>query len=174
MLNYYVQWNDKSFCSAHYKKQRERFLPMITYQVNEHLYFDTEHKILLSTTEYKQKDETIACLQMNGELFSVFNGIVKDQCSGAELRPEEFIYTGAKGKARIDRRQFEEMAERFKAGGSTAEREILEEYAYTGKDGQTGSQRIVVRMQSGEMTVEIEFGDVKEFENFVFPDWVIC
>jgi hypothetical protein len=52
------------------------------------------------------------------------------------------------------------------------EKESLEEYAYTGKDGRPGSVQISVKSKGDKMTAVIYFTDTEHLYHFVGPAWL--
>lgn len=149
----------------------------VTYAVDKDSYAKSEHHVLSVTTEYTYKSDMLIhlwmeknlCIRLNNRLRYAFR-IHKD------LQNEHFFFkkTYNQGKAKpISRSVFEEKQKRFDIGQTVFVQNILEEYAYTGKDGCSEEIQITVEVKEDEMTAEISFKDETQPENFVAPVWLI-
>ena len=152
---------------------------LINYGVDKELYEnpETPHNITLITMEYFYKNEVLVHLQIGKNLGIRFNNLIRYEFKQEEvLQNEQFLYKKAydKGNAEaITQQIFEKKYKRFDISKTTVEREILHEYRYTGKNGNTDIVQIAVILKVDNITAFIEFKDAKQYENFIGPAWLV-
>ena len=92
-----------------------------------------------------------------------------------DLQDEQFLskktYGGGSEKL-TTRSTFDEKLRRFNMAQTVIKHEILEEYAYTDKNGNSDSVQIVVRENALKMSASIDFRDADHYKNFICPAWI--
>lgn len=150
---------------------------VVTYGIDKDLYDNSEHRVSLVTTEYSHINDTLVRLQIGKNLGIRLNNLLShDFKTNTVFQNEQFLFKKAykQGKAKpITRSTFEDKMKRFDMSHTVTEREILEEYAYKGKDGRFGEAQIVIRVKDDEMIAVIDFKDVEQYNNFVPPAWLV-
>jgi len=148
------------------------------YRVNRALYFlpETVHTIELLTTEYTCRNDLLVHLRLGKNLGIRLNNIIRYEVNKAEeFQNEQFLYKkkyqGEDAKP-VTRSAFDEKMSHFDMGQTVIEREMLEQYAYTDKNGKSASVQIVVREKGVDMTASIDFRDAEQFTNFICPAWL--
>jgi hypothetical protein len=150
----------------------------IAYRVDQDLYHasDHQHDISLVTTQYQFGNELLVHL-LFGKKNSVrlndrLDDLLKD---GAKILNEYFFYkkTYIPGNAKpVTRSTFEAKRKRFDMSQTAIEREILEDYAYTDKNGLPGYVIIIMTDNGNTTTATIDFEDTAQYENFICPVWL--
>jgi len=152
---------------------------LITYQVDKGLYNDlnTPHNIALTTTEYTYKNNILAHLQIGKNLgIGLNNRLSYELKRDIVLQNEQFftmkIYNRGRPK-QTTRSTFEEKLKRFDMGQTIVEQEIVEQYIYTDKAGNSDWVHIAIIINDDDMTAVIEFKDAVQLNNFVAPIWLV-
>lgn len=158
---------------------RQGMVIVASYHVDTALYFssDTVHTVTLHTTEYTYKNDLLVHLQVGKKLNARLNEVFRhDFRKNESLAGEQYFHkkTYNKGNAKpTTQSTFDDKLSRFDMGKTVIEQEIVEEYAYTGKDGKPDSVQIAVRDKSGtDITATIDFKDMAQHDNFICPAWL--
>ena len=172
--------SQKIFAAGKYNGRRGRLIAVIVnYIVDKNIYYgsQTKHSILLITTEYIRGNTVLAHVEQGVNLNIRVNNLldyVLNKTSG--LKKEHFFvkksYNQGKAKA-ITRSTFEETLKRLDMSRTVIEQEILEDYDYTDKTGTSGKVQIAVSVKKDAVTAVIDFKDVKQYENFICPEWFV-
>jgi hypothetical protein len=148
----------------------------VTYRVDDALYFDSEHDVSLETTEYAYGGDLLVHMWIGKSIGSCLGErLEKIFTVNMDVESDQFFQKSAShnGIAQLTTRDlFEEKLQRFDKSQTVVEKEILEEYAYVGKDGRPGSVRISVKSKGGRMTAVIYFADTEHLYHFVSPAWL--
>jgi hypothetical protein len=152
---------------------------IVSYRVDTTLYFspDTAHTLTLSTTEYTYKNDVLVHFQFGNNLNIRLNNLLRYEFKKSkEVHNEQFLYkkTYAGGNAKpTSQSTFDDKLSRFDLAQTAIEQEMVEEYAYTDKNGNSDSVQIAVRIKNGtDMTAAIEFNDMTQYECFAGPKWL--
>ena len=151
---------------------------IISYTVDKDLYYSpgTSHNIVTVTTEYVYKNEMLVRLEINKNLGIRLNNLIQYQFKKDDtLEKEHFFYkkTYHDGKAKkTTRSTFEDKMKRFDMAKTIKEQELLEEYAYTDKNGRRDEVQIVIMVKGDTMTAVIDFKDAEQNINFIPPPWL--
>lgn len=146
-----------------------------TYQVDKNLYYvpDAKHDISLITTEYTYGNEMLIHLQVGKNLGIRLNNCMHHEIAdGTALPSEQFLFkkTYRSGNAKpITRITFDEKLKRFDIDKTSVEKEILQDYSYIGKNGSSDNVQIVIKEKAGTITAAIDFRDIEQYENFIYP-----
>lgn len=151
----------------------------ITYRVDKDLYHaaDIKHDISLITTEYKYGNELLVHLLIGKNLGIRLNNRFSDLLprGGAGIQNEQYLFKKRynQGTSKlITRSTFDAKISRFDMSQTVIERETLEEYAYTDKNGLPDHVQIVITDKADTTTGTIDFNNVCQYENFPCPVWL--
>ena len=158
------------------RHRRLRMIIGITYGVDTDLYYSSEHRQSLITTEYRYKNNTLVHLRIGKNLGIRINGRLRCAFRTNENLQDELFYCKKIGQNRpepMTRSTFEAKMKRFDKSQTVVEQEIVETYVYRDRDGRYDETRVIIRAKAGSMTAEIDFKDIEQFNNFVRPTWLI-
>jgi hypothetical protein len=143
---------------------------VVTFRVDEDLYYapHTEHDVLLSTTEFTYKGDTVVLqvcrklgVRLSGELCHEQGEIfyIKEPCGQNKVKL-------------TNRSAFAEKLQRFDKSQTVVEQEMIEKYNYTDQCGHPAEVQIVITAKDGKMSAVIHFKDAEHYKNFVCPGWL--
>lgn len=149
----------------------------ITYNVDKDLYHtsNAKHDISLITTEFKHGNELLVHLQIGKKLRIRVNNRFDDLLPEG-IQKEQFLFkkTYNDGYSKlITRSTFDTKISQFDISQTVIEREIIQEYAYIDKRNQLDHVQIVITDKGGTAIALIDFADVKQYENFVCPVFLV-
>jgi len=151
---------------------------IVSYRCNKELYLESEkdHATVLVTTEYSCGDDVFVHLQLDGNygirLNNLLNYAFKQDLSFSN---EQFLHKKSHYDSDMEiitRDVFEERLKRFEMGKITVRLEVLKEYGYVNKLGQSDNVHITVIVKDESMTAAIDFRDAEQCGNFVCPAWL--
>jgi len=150
---------------------------IVTYHVDKDLYDGSEHRASLVTTEYICRSNILVHLQIGKNLGIRLNNLLSyDFKKDIAVQNEQFLagksYNQSKPKP-ITRSTFEDKMKRFDMSQTVIEREILEEYSYTDRNGHSDEVQIVITAKDDTMTAVIDFKDTEQHSNFICPAWLV-
>jgi len=148
-----------------------------SYNVDRVLYFSpgAKHTVKLSTTEYTCGNDMLVHLQLGKNLGISLNNLLRYEFKrNTDFQSEQFLFrkTYGGGAKPTTQSAFDQKLKRFDISQTVIEREILEEYSYTDKNGKTDSVQIVVREEALRTTANIDFKDAEQHKDFVRPAWL--
>jgi len=149
---------------------------IVTYRVDKDLYDSSEHHVSLVTTEYTYKSDMLVRLQIGKNLGIRLNNLLShDFKTDTVFQNEQFLfkksYNHGKPKS-VTRSIFDDKMKRFDMSQTVTEREILEEYSYTDRNGYSGEVQIVIAAKDDDVTAVIDFKDTEQHSNFICPAWL--
>jgi len=150
---------------------------VVTYHVDKDLYDSSEHRASLITTEYLHRSDMLVHLQLGKNLgIRLSNLLSYDFKKDIAVQNEQFLagksYNKSKPKP-ITRSTFEDKLSRFDMSQTVTEREILEEYSYTDRNGHSDEVQIVITAKDDTMTAIIDFKDTEQHSIFICPAWLV-
>ena len=151
----------------------------LNYCVDKDIYHNpgTPHCVTLSTTQYTYKSELLVHLSLGKNLGIIINNLIQYEFGEDEVfESEQFLLkkTHDTGRSKpMTQSIFEDKLKRFDMSQTVKEQEVLEEYRYIDKNGQSDMVRIVVTVKGGSMTAVIDFKDTEQYKNFIKPAWLM-
>ena len=150
---------------------------VVTYHVDKDLYDSSEHRASLITTEYLHRSDILVHLQLGRNLGIRLSNLLRYNFKkDIAAQNEQFLagkfYTQSKPKP-ITRSTFEDKMKRFDMSQTVIEREFLEEYSYTDRNGHSDEVQIVITAKDDTMTAVIDFKDTEQHCNFICPAWLV-
>ncbi len=150
----------------------------VTYRIDFDLYrADAKHDISLTTTVYIYRNNILAHLQFGKNFRIRLNNRVQYsfKCDFTVLN-DNYMFCKSYNREKVkhmSQSAFEKKLERFDKSQTAIEKEIIEEYAYTGKNSVTDTVKIAIVEKNGATTAEIDFSSDEQFKNFVAPVWLV-
>ncbi len=150
----------------------------VTYRIDADLYrTDTKHDASLTTTEYIYRNDMLIHQQIGKNLGIRINNRFRHVFRQDFSMPNEqylFKKTYSRSAAKpITKSTFEEKLKRFDTSQTAIEKEIIEEYAYIGKNNAAEEVQIMITEKHGVMTASINFTGAEQHGNFIAPKWLI-
>ncbi len=151
-----------------------------TYGVDKKIYHDTEtrHDISLITMEYVHGNDILVCLRIGGNTGVRLNELLRSGIAGGvAIHGERYLFMKTYRRLKpkpITRSSFDEKLKRFDISKTSIETEILEIYAYTGKNGRADAVQLVIREKGNTMTAVIDFRNSEHQENFAAPPYLLA
>ncbi len=149
-----------------------------TYSVDRKIYHaaETRHDISLVTMEYIHGNDMLVYLRIGMNTGVRLNELLQNRIAGGALiRGERYLFKKTYRRLRpkpITRSTFDDKLKRFDMSKTSIEAEILEEYAYTGKNGRADAVQLVIREKGDMMTAVIDFRNTDQQMNFAAPPYL--